>query len=148
MRVILSLPAGNSLEFDVESSCTLNQLRTIIQQHEGIPEELQNYNALSTAKQGNWETFSLIELFPQDYNEDKNTLDLKLMLGLEGGLGECDLCLCGCTCCHAGKCYVWVSELSSTIILNLIFFNYTVMWIFRLWMCGRLFKSCLYVLLL
>lgn len=110
MRVSVSLPSGNSLEFDVEQDCTLNDLRNRIQDTEGIPEDMQNFMALSSAKQGDWDEYTITELFAQDFDESTDTLKLKLILGpLNGGVGEIDCCFCGVSCFHQGSCFAWVN---------------------------------------
>jgi len=110
--VSVSLPTGNSLEYEVDRNCTLKELRGVIRDNEGIPEEMQNYLALSTAKPGDWETFVLCDLFPENYNAGKDSLDLQIVLGpLNGGLGEIDCCLCGCSCFHQGTCYAYICKI-------------------------------------
>mmetsp|Transcript_28168 Transcript_28168/g.43399 ORF Transcript_28168/g.43399 Transcript_28168/m.43399 type:complete len:139 (+) Transcript_28168:33-449(+) len=112
MRVSVALPTGNSLEYSVDKGCTLSDLRGVIRENEGIPEEMQNYMALSTAAQGDWESFPLSDLFPEDFDPNKEILELKLIVGpLDGGVGELDCCLCGCSCFHQGTCFAWLCGL-------------------------------------
>mmetsp|Transcript_27895 Transcript_27895/g.47733 ORF Transcript_27895/g.47733 Transcript_27895/m.47733 type:complete len:139 (+) Transcript_27895:63-479(+) len=117
MRVILALPDGCTTDYTVDSDCTLSQLRDVLHEHEGIPGEMQNYLALSTAKGGDWESYPLTELFSEDFDVENDSMNLKLMLGpMDGGVGECNCCFCGCSCFHQGTCFAYICGIGCGLV--------------------------------
>jgi hypothetical protein len=109
MRVSVKLPTGVNLEYNVPEEYTFFDLQQLIQQSEGIPPEMQQFSSLQHAKPTEVHLKPLKELFPESFKNEE--LHLNLLFGpLEGGLAQCDLCLCGCEIFSQGNCTFHVSH--------------------------------------
>jgi hypothetical protein len=108
MRVSLQLPTGVSLDYNVKDECTFLELQNIIQDTEGIPPDMQQFAKLRN-KPTEMHQQPLTEIFPESIVDGE--LRLNLFYGpLQGGLADCDLCLCGCQIFSHGKCTAHVSN--------------------------------------
>ena len=85
MRVVVNQPSGSQLFYDVENNLTLKELSQIIQNEEGIPNDLQLFRVPGNDK-------FLCSSARIELLSNSDTLSLNVLYDLEGGGSD------GCKC--------------------------------------------------